>query len=397
MTNKKQESPRKPEWSRVTMGDVLRACAMYDSGVERPEPRRKAKSTFLIHDGKEYPGKFIRGVAYRLATGVEPDPNEDYSGGPETVRFFESLGLETQHDPAPRRAAPAVTAKDVTPSPAKPVPPHGHVEICRKGESEKGQQMTSGLRVGTLSSELQGAEMRLTGEERINAIMDVLKKHSPDVLLTAGYSLSDENDLACLKSRLNASSWNGLLFVEVEHYNDDLANQLATGERLSDHCLFAWTRDDGMMRMGRQYFATSDEARANLATRVAAFVENLPQRMIEFRGRRFGALICGEINALQGRNNVTALTPKIGNWLRGLHVVVNPTHDRMGNAGTLIAKRAWISQGGRAYLSASNWNTRSGQKRSARTLHSVFRSGQEVSQVNNGEQNTRYEYRESCI
>jgi hypothetical protein len=291
-----------------------------------------------------------------------------------------------------------VTAKDVMSSPAKPVPPGGYVDICSKGESEKGKQkMTSGLHVGTLSSELQGAEMSLTGEGRINAIVDVLKKHSPDVLLTAGYSVRDENDLACLEDSLNASSWNGLLFVEVEHYKNDLANQLATGERLSDHCLFAWTRDGGMKRMGRQYFATSDEARSNLATRVVAFVENLPQRVIEFRGRRFGALICGEINALQGRNNVTALTPKIGNWLRGLHVVVNPTHDRMGNAGTLIAKRAWISRGSRAYLSASNWNTGNGQKRTTRTLHSVFRNGQEVGQVSNAEQNARYEYRESYI
>jgi hypothetical protein len=76
---------------------------------------------------------------------------------------------------------------------------------------------------------------------------------------------------------------------------------------------------------------------------------------------------------------------------------VNATHDRMGNAGTLKAKRAWISQGGRAYLSASNWNTARGQNRSARTLHSVFRDGQEVGQVNNTEQNTNYEYRECCI
>jgi hypothetical protein len=256
-----------------------------------------------------------------------------------------------------------------------------------------------------MSWEIRGSDMRFTGEERIDNIMAVLEKHSPDVLLTAGFSLGNENDLACLEHRLNASSWKGLLFVEVQHYYGDLANQLATGEYLSDHCLFAWTRDDGMMRMGRQYFATSDEARANLTTIVVAFGDNLAQREIEFRGRRFGALICGEINALQGRNDVTALTPEIEKWLCGLQVVVNPTHDRMDNAGTLKAKRKYISKDGRAYLSSSNWNTAKKlnngntvqQKREAPTLHSIFRDRQEVAQVNKGSRNANYEYREGCI
>jgi hypothetical protein len=55
---------------------------------------------FLVLNGKTYPAKFIRGLAYRLATGVELDPNVDYSGGTETARFFQGLGLATQHAPA---------------------------------------------------------------------------------------------------------------------------------------------------------------------------------------------------------------------------------------------------------------------------------------------------------
>jgi hypothetical protein len=68
-----------PDWSRVTPEDVRRACQMYDSGAARP--KRPARSTFLLLNGKTYPAKFIRGLAYRLATGVELDPNRDYSGG----------------------------------------------------------------------------------------------------------------------------------------------------------------------------------------------------------------------------------------------------------------------------------------------------------------------------
>jgi hypothetical protein len=110
-----------PDWSRVTLEDVRRACQMYDSGAARP--KRPARSTFLLVNCKAYPAKFIRGLAYRLATGVELDPNREYSGGLETVRFFRGLGLATQHGSASIPAAPAVIAGAAPPSPAQPVPP----------------------------------------------------------------------------------------------------------------------------------------------------------------------------------------------------------------------------------------------------------------------------------
>jgi len=110
-----------PDWSRVTLGDVRRACQMYDSGAARP--KRPARSTFLLLNGNTYPAKFIRGLAYRLATGVELDPNVDYSGGMETARFFQGLGLATQRASASVPAAPAVPAKAASPSPAQPGPP----------------------------------------------------------------------------------------------------------------------------------------------------------------------------------------------------------------------------------------------------------------------------------
>src|SRR5258705_6858716 len=107
-----------PDWGRVTREDVRQACHMYDSGDA--QPKRPARSTFLLLNGKTYPAKFIRGLAYRLATGVELDPNVDYSGGTETARFLRGLGLATQHDSA---SIPAVITDEAPPSPAQPVPP----------------------------------------------------------------------------------------------------------------------------------------------------------------------------------------------------------------------------------------------------------------------------------
>jgi len=57
-------------------------------------------------NNKSYPAKFIRGLAYRLATGDKLDPNRDYSGGAGTVRFFQTLGLPTQQEHYPSPAEP---------------------------------------------------------------------------------------------------------------------------------------------------------------------------------------------------------------------------------------------------------------------------------------------------
>ncbi len=116
------------DWSRVNISHVQQACALYDAGSVAP--KRPAKSTFLILDGKAYPAKFIRGLAYRLATGVELDPNKDFSGGDETVRFFAKLGLETAiGSPAPL-ASPA-------PAPQLPVTQTTSEAVERRYEPQK--------------------------------------------------------------------------------------------------------------------------------------------------------------------------------------------------------------------------------------------------------------------
>jgi hypothetical protein len=100
------------DWTKVTVDHVRQACDLYDAGAATP--KRPAKSTFLVHSGKSYPAKFIRGLAYRIATGVELDPSKDFAGGDDTARFFANLGLATSAS-----ATPAAS----TPPPASPPPP----------------------------------------------------------------------------------------------------------------------------------------------------------------------------------------------------------------------------------------------------------------------------------
>lgn len=91
-----QEGMQKVDWSIVKKAHILKACQMYDRGEARP--LRQAKNTFLIVNGREYPAKFIRGLAYFLAAGHSLNPSADYSGGLETARFFRGMGFDTEYD-----------------------------------------------------------------------------------------------------------------------------------------------------------------------------------------------------------------------------------------------------------------------------------------------------------
>lgn len=79
----------KSRWSEITKEDVIKAINKFDEEyIKFPE----AKCTFLLYNNKKYPAKHIRGMAYEIAFGEEIKKSE-FSGGAETVKFFERLGF----------------------------------------------------------------------------------------------------------------------------------------------------------------------------------------------------------------------------------------------------------------------------------------------------------------
>ena len=54
------------DWSKVLKNHIEWACSRYDAGENRPT--HPARTTFLIRNDKRYPAKFIRGLAYEIAT-----------------------------------------------------------------------------------------------------------------------------------------------------------------------------------------------------------------------------------------------------------------------------------------------------------------------------------------
>ena len=83
------------DWSRVKESHIKEACSRHDKGERLP--KQLARNTFLILDGRRYPAKFIRGLAYEIATGDVLDPNTDYTGGVETLNFFRTRGFAIEY------------------------------------------------------------------------------------------------------------------------------------------------------------------------------------------------------------------------------------------------------------------------------------------------------------
>ncbi len=85
----------KPDWSLVTRKHVEEAFDQFDS--QALNPKQPARSTFLELNGKKYPAKFIRGLAYKVATGVDLPLHGVYWGGLETKKFFENLNFQVDY------------------------------------------------------------------------------------------------------------------------------------------------------------------------------------------------------------------------------------------------------------------------------------------------------------
>jgi hypothetical protein len=133
------ELQARTDWNRVTVEHIRQACELYDAGTA--VPKRSAQSTFLLFNGRTYPGKFIRGLAYRLATGQELDPNRDYVGGVETVRFFQNLGLTTHHRGSvsgDNAASYSNATPPAVPRPAAALPENTPQPEVRRQDPQKG-------------------------------------------------------------------------------------------------------------------------------------------------------------------------------------------------------------------------------------------------------------------
>lgn len=104
-------------WDNVTAQHIKAAIEKFEKIDEsHPEPR----NTFLLFNGKKYPAKHIRGLAFELANNREIRKSE-YSGGKETATFFNKRGFDVAYggakaessEPVMKRKQPSVSPVSV--------------------------------------------------------------------------------------------------------------------------------------------------------------------------------------------------------------------------------------------------------------------------------------------
>jgi hypothetical protein len=134
--------------------------------------------------------------------------------------------------------------------------------------------------------------------------------------------------------------------------------------------------DGHAFRMGEQFFSTREESDDESLPRGLA--DALSDRSFKFRQRDTILLNCGEVMVVQGRDHVEfywSVPQVLRDAVRApAAMILNPTHTRMGNCGSVKAWREYLSDGGRVYVSASNWDVLNGQRQSD-TLHSLWYDG----------------------
>lgn len=106
---------------------------------------------------------------------------------------------------------------------------------------------------------------------------------------------------------------------------------------------------------------------------------NSGQRYAIVHGKTIGLMLCGENNYIYNQqsdgNRPSLRYPELG-WRDDYDILINPTHQRMGNWGKLHQRFAWLSQNKRTVVHTANDTTNGGVP--TKSTICVYHNGQRV-------------------
>jgi len=235
------------------------------------------------------------------------------------------------------------------------------------------------LEIGTISFERCEGKMVLPPNERVRLILAAVDAYRPDLLVTSGHAVHSLKHLDRLAELHREAGTDTAIITEVLKDGVDPS--------LESHAMWAVTGDGQRHRFGQQQFARRGEVDDIARDSIAKFESALPARSVALGNWNVFALICGEINIIEGRVDPRYVSAAAEEAIMAADVVINPTHDRMGNAGTLDAKRRLLSrtsddERNRVYVSCSNWevcgDSKGRTQNVTETLHTVYAAGEKV-------------------
>ncbi len=189
-------------------------------------------------------------------------------------------------------------------------------------------------------------------------IVEVIENRQPALLLCAGWTAPTEQSLDAIIAATRQ------------------AKTVVVVETAPPTPVYFRIADGHTVRMGEQFFSTCEETKDEELPRGLA--DALPDRSFTFCQRDAVLHVCGEVMVVHGRNHVEfywSVPQVLQDAVRApTAMILNPTHTRMGNCGNVKAWRRYLSNGGRVYVSESNWDVLNGQQQSD-TLHSLWHNG----------------------
>lgn len=207
-------------------------------------------------------------------------------------------------------------------------------------------------------------------------ILAAAEAYEPDLLVTAGHAVHSIKQLYRLASQHREAGTNTTIITEVLHDGVDAS--------LDPHAMWAIMGDGMLHRFGQQVFAYRSEVNDEKRGSILSVERALPQRALSVPDWNLFALICGEINIVEGRTEPRFVSAMAEKAIMAADIVINPTHDRMGNAGTLNAKRRLLSSTSedgrnRVYISCSNrefgGDANGRVQNVTETLHTIYAAG----------------------
>ncbi len=109
-------------FAQLTLAHVHAAAAQIDR--EGVPPRRAARNTVALLGGREYPAKYLLGLAVQHATG-QPLSSEAFSGGTATARVLVQVGVDVRHGQQVMRSGGAGAEPELADRAAQPGRPGG--------------------------------------------------------------------------------------------------------------------------------------------------------------------------------------------------------------------------------------------------------------------------------
>ncbi len=271
------------------------------------------------------------------------------------------------------------------------------------------------MKILTLSFELKGKIMALSGAERANYISQFASEYKPDLLVCAGWSLEGNSEVQKL-AKASTDFPKSTLFVEVkrdeellQHRKESSDTDSNTDEQ-SDHVMYAICNGK-IKRLGEQYFATSGELNSKKGSKkIKRLEDNLENRVFNIGDLQAIALCCGELNVLTAKHNGNLIirSDMVEQKIMQADIIVNPTHDLMGRDYLLVKKRVGLSTHGpqhrKVAISISNWNSMKPwgdkikpQSRQEPTLHTLYLNGDMINPIKLQEDNNDFELRQFTI